>query len=163
MEEEVFEAREELKRIEHIVFVSLKYTRTTDVLRNGLLRFVSFYDILVNGYLLHAEEKGLIEKIPKSPALAVKQLMKLYPDDAKLQQYLGLYFFVKGLLKKPYDKINEYRRHVGMLFHLSEENGYEYNRTVAINIDSLEATEWYLNNFFSFSLKFLDLAKEEDY
>ena len=158
MEEHVFEAREELKRIEHIVFVSLKYTRTSDVLHNGLLRFVSFYDLLVHGYLLHAQEHGLIEKIPKSPALAVKKLMGLYEDDSKLQQYLGFYFFVKELLKREYDKINEYRRHVGMLFHGNETDP----RTVVINIDYLEASEWYLNNFFSFSLLFLGLVKEED-
>ena len=45
-EEFMFESREELKRVEHIIYVSLKYTRTTDVLRNALLRFVSFFDLL---------------------------------------------------------------------------------------------------------------------
>ena len=34
-DEYLIEAREELNRIEHIIYVSLKYTRTTDVLRNA--------------------------------------------------------------------------------------------------------------------------------
>ena len=32
MNEYLLEAREELKRLEHILYVSLKYTRTVDVL-----------------------------------------------------------------------------------------------------------------------------------
>ena len=34
-------AKEELKRVDHLIFVSLKYTRTVDVLLNVINRIIS--------------------------------------------------------------------------------------------------------------------------
>ena len=47
MNESLIEAREELKRLEHIIYVSLKYTRTVDVILNALKRMVSTYDFII--------------------------------------------------------------------------------------------------------------------
>jgi hypothetical protein len=156
IEEYVLEGREELKRVEHIIYVSLKYTRTTDVLRNGLLRFVSFFDIMVGAFMLDAQEKGLIEKIAKSPALCVTRLAEMHPEDKDLQQFVIFYFFLKNLLNSDYKRINEYRRHVGMVFHL------EGNSTVIINIDNLETCEYYCHKFFNHSRKFFGFVKEDE-
>ncbi|MAG60670.1 hypothetical protein CL619_02675 [archaeon] len=157
MEEHIFEGREELKRVEHIIYVSLKYTRTTDVVNNALVRLVSFYDFMVEGYLIDALEKGNISRIAKSPALRAKDLGKLHSDDPKFQQHLGFYFFMRELLKRDdFNRINEYRRHVGKVYS-NKDN------TVIINIDTLEAMEWYAHQFFQYSLILLGLKKEEEY
>ena len=157
MEEHIFEGREELKRVEHIIYVSLKYTRTTEVVNNALMRLISFYDFIVEGYLIDAKEKELIEKIPKSPALRAKNLMKLHSDDPKFQQYLSFYFFMRELSKRDdFKRINESRRHVGKVFKCPDT-------TVVINIDNLEAMEWYAHQFFQYSLRLLGLKKEEEY
>ncbi len=157
MEEHIFEGREELKRVEHIIYVSLKYTRTTDVLNNALMRLVSFYDFMVEGYLIHALENEKISKIAKSPALRAKNLSELYAEDVKFQQYLSFYFFMRELLKRnDFARINEYRRHVGKVYQNPD-------RTIVINIDHLEAMEWYAHQFFQYSLSLLGLKKEEEY
>jgi len=155
VEDYIYEAREELKRVEHLIFVSLKYTRTTDVIRNTVLRFISFFDMVMEAYIIDADEKDLIDKIPRSPPLKASKVAELYPDNEELQKYIGFYFFLKDLLKKDYEKINEYRRHVGMLFHLE-------NCTAVINIDSLECCQHYAFDFYDFSRIFLGLVKEED-
>lgn len=155
MEEYFFEAREELKRVEHIIYVSLKYTRTTDVIRNAILRLVSFFDMMIDAYLIDAQEKDLIGKIPKSPALKANKLSEMYANNEELQRYLCFYFFLKDLLKKDYGKINEYRRHVGMVFEL------ECCSTI-MNIDSLETCQYYAFKFYDFSGRFLGLIKEDE-
>ena len=156
IEEYLLEGREELKRVEHIIYVSLKYTRTTDVLRNAVLRFVSFFDIMFEGYMVDAVEKEKIEKIPKSPALRVKKLVDMYPENKEFEKFVIYYFFLKDLLMKEYGRINEYRRHVGMVFDLDNHS------SVIINIDNLETCEYYAHKFFEFSRNFLGYAKEEE-
>ncbi len=151
----VMEAREELKRVEHIIFVSLKYTRTTDVIRNAVLRLVSFFDMLFEGYMIDSIEKEKLDRSPKSPALKANKLAELYPEDEELQRYIKFYSFLKDLLNREYGKINEYRRHVGMLFKLEKSS-------TIINIDSLETCKYYAFDFYSFSKKFFGLSKEED-
>ena len=154
VEEYVHEGREELKRVEHIIYVSLKYTRTTDVLRGALLRFVSFFDMVVHAYMIKAEENDDIPKIPRSPALKATKLGELYPDDKDMQRCIVYYFFLKELLKNDYEKINEYRRHVGMIFDFEDNS-------VAINIDSLETCEYFAHKFYHFSTKKLGLVDED--
>jgi hypothetical protein len=156
IEDYMLEGREELKRVEHIIYVSLKYTRTTDVLRNALLRFVSFFDIIFEGYMLDALNNEKILKVPKSPALRVKKLVDMIPNDEQFGKFVRYYFFLKDLLMRDYGRINEYRRHVGMVFEL------ENNSSVIINIDNLETCEYYSHKFFEFSKHFFGLAKEEE-
>ena len=156
IEEYMLEGREELKRVEHIIYVSLKYTRTTDVLRNAILRFVSFFDIMFEGYMVQALEKELITKIPTSPALRVTRLVDMNPDDEDFRKFVVYYFFLKDLLMKDYGKINEYRRHVGMVFDLDNSS------SVIINIDNLETCEYYAHKFFHFSTNFLGISKKEE-
>ncbi|MEK6899820.1 MAG: hypothetical protein AABX05_01725, partial [Nanoarchaeota archaeon] len=74
MDEYLFEAREELKRLEHIIYVSLKYTRTVDVILNALNRMVSTYDMIIEAFIEKAQQEGKIEIMPKSPALMAKTL-----------------------------------------------------------------------------------------
>ncbi len=154
VEEFLFESREELKRVEHIIYVSLKYTRTTDVLRNALLRFISFFDLLIHSHMIRAKEEGLIDRIPKSPALKANRLAEMHAEDEQFQRFITYYFFLKELLKSNYNKINEYRRHVGMVFDFEKHS-------VIINIDSLETCEYYAHKFFNYSRKLLGFSSEE--
>ena len=156
VEEYIHEGREELKRVEHIIYVSLKYTRTTDVLRGALLRFVSFFDMVVHAYMIKAEETEDISRIPRSPALKAKKLAELNSEDKDMQRFIHYYFFLKELLKNDYEKINEYRRHVGMIFDFEDNS-------VAVNIDSLETCEHFAHKFYHYSNRRLGLVEEGEY
>jgi len=59
MNDYLLEAREELKRLEHIIYVSLKYTRTVDVIVNALTRMVSTFDLIIEAFLEKAKIKNL--------------------------------------------------------------------------------------------------------
>ncbi len=156
MNEYLLEAREELKRLEHIIYVSLKYSRTTDVLINALHRLVSVYDLIIEGYLEEAKEKKLLDALPKSPALRAKRLAEMYENDAELQKYMTFYAFLKTVLKLPHQKRQEYRRHVTLIVEL------ESNATAEIDIDSLINCEKFSHRFFKYAWNNIVGAPEEE-
>lgn len=155
MNEYLLDAREELKRLEHIIYVSLKYTRTVDIIRNALHRMVSMYDLIVEAFLEKALENHLITSLPKSPALRATTVQELYHDDAELQHYLRFYTFLKTILKLPFDKREEFRRHVSMIVYLNRS-------TVEINIDNLINCEKFVHNFYNYVYSLFIGKKEDD-
>ena len=149
MNEYLLEAREELKRLEHIIYVSLKYSRTVDVLNNALTRLVSIYDLILEAFLEKAKLEGLIGALPKSPAFRATKLAEMYPDDLEMQKYLVFYSFLKNVLKSPHRKREEYRRHVTLIVDLDKT-------TVEIDIDSLMNCERLMHQFFSYAWRTIE-------
>ncbi len=131
MNEYLNEAREELKRVDHIIYVSLKYTRTVDVIRNALKRLVSAFDFIIDALLEYAKKKKKIKTAPRSPRLKSDLVREAYSTDEKILWYMNFYIFLRDILKAEYTKREEYRRHVTMVVKL-------WNRTAEINIDNLE-------------------------
>ncbi len=157
MEENLLEAREELKRLEHIIYVSLKYTRTVDVIANALKRLISTFDLIIEAYLLDAQEEKDIESLPKSPALRAKRVAQLFPEDEKLKRYLKFYSYLKVILKSPHRKREEYRRHVSLIVDHD-------NSTTEIKIDHLINCEKYIHNFFKYAkYNLLGEPEEEEF
>ncbi len=148
MEDCLLEAREELKRLEHIIYVSLKYTRTVDVILNALNRMVSTYDYIIEAFLIKAKEEGKIDSLVKSPALRAKILLKTYPEDKELADYIRFYAFLKDLLKRPHQRREEFRRHVTLIANF--EKG-----TSEIKIDTLLNCEKYVHEFLTYARKVL--------
>ena len=149
MNENLSEAREELKRLEHILYVSLKYTRTVDVITNALQRIISVYDFIILALMEKAQEEKLLNSIPKSPALRGTKLADLYPEEKELQKYLSFYLFLRNVLNQSYTKRQEYRRHVTLIVKQEKAN-------VEIDSDNLLNCERYVH-------KFLNYAKEKIY
>ena len=156
MNEYLLEAREELKRLEHILYVSLKYSRTVDVLTNALNRLVSIYDFIIEAFMEKAKEEGVIDSIPKSPALMARRVGEIYPDDEELHKYLDFYAFLKTILKLPYERRQEFRRHVTRITKLEKH-------TSEICIDNLMNCEKFIHKFFNYAReKILGKVEEED-
>ena len=84
MKESLAEAKEELKRIEHIIYVSLKYTRTVDVLRNALNRLISMFDFLIDALVEYAKKEKKFKKIPKTPRLKVELVREAFEEDERI-------------------------------------------------------------------------------
>ncbi|HLD73122.1 MAG TPA: hypothetical protein VJA23_06085 [Candidatus Nanoarchaeia archaeon] len=155
IKETLLDAREELKRLEHIIYVSLKYTRTVDVILNALKMLVNVYDLIIEAMLEKAKKEGKTEVLAKSPALRATKLSEVYADDPKMLQFLSFYWFLKSILKLPQAKICEYRRHVALIVDLN-------NTTAEINIDNLTNCERFAHKFFNYSWMLVSGKKEED-
>jgi len=131
MLEAIRDAGEELKRVDHLVWVSLKYTRTVDVIRNTIARMIAAINFAFDALLIYAKEKKKISEIPKTPGLKVAALEKLHKNDPTLLEYVQFYVLLRRILKLPYTKKEEYRRHVTMTVVLDGEQ-------VEANIDILK-------------------------
>ena len=127
MEEYLLEAQEELKRLEHIIYVSLKYTRTVDVLKNVLERMINFYEILINGKLEEAKENRIIAEIPAQPVKKCEALLLLDTESSFNKDIIKHFLRFRKLLRSDFDTINEYRRHVAFIAHTEDEGDIEIN------------------------------------
>nr|MCK4929742.1 hypothetical protein [Nanoarchaeota archaeon] len=113
MKESLQEANDELKRVDHQIYVSLKYTRTVDVLMNTIGRMIDAYNCLIDSLLKYAVEKNLRkeEHIPITP-LERGNLVKQLFEDEIVQKNMELYFLLRKISKSIPKKEQEFRRHV---------------------------------------------------
>ena len=135
MKESLQEAKDELKRVDHQIYVSLKYTRTVDVLMNTIKRIIDAYNFLINALLKYAVEKNLRpeEYIPGTP-LERGDLVKELFTDSIVQKNMELYFLLRKIIKTAPGKEQEFRRHVTLRTMVDDKE-------VAVDIDT--ATEYY--------------------
>lgn len=125
----------ELKRVDHLIYVSLKYTRTVDVLKNIIERLINTYDFLWSDILAQAERDRKIFEIPVAPAAKCKKIREIYSDDEQMDDEIKFYLLLRQLNKSEYTAHQEFRRHVTMRATLPNGDVEE------INIDNI--TEHY--------------------
>jgi len=110
-------ANGELRRADHLMYVSLKYTRTVDVLKSLVERLINTYDFLILVLL----KKANVRDPPRIPRLRVELLRKHYADDDMVCQQMELYLLMREIVMAPFDRKREYRRHVTMISHLDDK------------------------------------------
>ena len=144
MDELINEAKNELRRVEHLYYVSLKYTRTADVIKNVIERLINSFSFLVDALLEYAKSKKLVEKIPLAPRAKSDLLKVIYPEDEELTKFINFYTLLRDIRSAPYTKREEYRRHVTMSSEISP------GEFIEVNIDVLGEYLKYLHMFFDF-------------
>jgi hypothetical protein len=111
-EEREESAKEELKRADHLIHVSLKYTRTCAVMSNALKRLISSLEMSIEEYLLFLKEKRKIPSIPMTLKEKVDLAKQKLPTSNHV--YLKLYNKLTKIDKTSYCSISEYRKHLTM-------------------------------------------------
>ena len=107
-------AEQELKRIDHLIYVSLKYTRTVDVFKNVLQRFVTTGDYLREALLEHILEIGVVEEIPNNQVMKAEIIKKQFNDNEPIQNLIRFHQMLRRVNRADFSRKNEYRRHVTM-------------------------------------------------
>jgi len=123
-EEREESAREEIKRADHLINVSLKYTRTCPVMLNAMKRLISAFETSFDEYLEFALEKRKIEEIPqtaKEKSVLIKSLL-----GKQVASHITLYNKLIKITKAPYKSIEECRKNV-TLITLGNEKSIEVN------------------------------------
>lgn len=110
----LYDAKQELKRSDHLVYVSLKYTRTIDVMNNILERLVSTFDFAIDGMLDKAKNEGKIKGIVAIPGVKVEKIKELFPEDKAISEYLDFYLLLRKISNAPQRRMWEFRRGVTM-------------------------------------------------
>ena len=146
------DAREELKRVDHLIYVSLKYTRTVDVIRSIIDRLINACDFLVDQVLFIAKQKGRIDELPKLPGTKCDKIRELYKDDDQLINFIDFYMKLRKIIRLEYTRSTEYRRHVYM--------GVDYEgEELRVNIDMIVDFYEKTKNFYDYVKDLLDENK----
>ncbi len=105
-------ALEEIKRADHSIYVSLKYTRTVDIIKNTIKRLLSAYDITIIQALEFAKEKRKLPVVPTSAMQRAKLVAKMYPGT---KRSIDFYFRMKNIDRAEFTKKEEYRKNVALI------------------------------------------------
>lgn len=145
MIDSINEAIEELKRADHLIYVSLKYTRTVDVLLNIISRMIEGYDHIMNAMLKYAVSKNTIKHLPSSPIEKGELVKQLFPED-NVQKNMGLYFLLRKLVKSNPKREHEFRKHLTM-------------RSIIDGREEIVTTD-IIMSYYHFQKEFLEYAKD---
>lgn len=149
MEEHGMElANEELKRADHLIYVSLKYTRTVDVIKNIIERLLNAQGYLVDATVHWALSEKLISgSIPTSPVMKSEFLKKHLSSFPEIISFLDFYLFLRKVSRAEYTSHREYRRHVtmsaiveGKQVDITIDVMHEYYEKIKIYVDFLKKT-----------------------
>jgi hypothetical protein len=121
MSEYLEEAKEELKRADHLIFVSLKYTRTCDVIKHVIDRLINCIDFSFTALLEHLKEQGKIDEVPKAPIPKADLAKKLFPDDELIMEFAEFFKRLRKISKADFSRECEFRRHVAMTVVVDNE------------------------------------------
>jgi hypothetical protein len=155
MHESFDEAVQELKRVDHLFWVSLKYTRTVDMIKHVMERMISCMSFGLESILKYAKEKKLISSIPSNAGLRCDLLKSTFPDNNNLIEYINFYNLLRKLVKAEYAKREEFRRHVTMIATIDQ------GEIIEVNIDVLKEYYDNLKNFVTFVKKTINEEKDE--
>ncbi|MBS3098365.1 hypothetical protein J4209_06240 [Candidatus Woesearchaeota archaeon] len=153
MRESLDNSNDELKRVDHLIFVSLKYTRTVDVIRNTIDRMINALDFSMEALLKYAKEKKKIDSYPNIPGQKAAILERVYSNEAEIVDAVRFYLNLRKVIRARYTKREEYRRHVTMIATTESEE-------VEIDIDRLREYYEKTKNFFKFCENLIEGVKE---
>lgn len=111
MREDSDTAKGQLLRAEHLFYVTLKYTRTADVIRNAIKRLISGLDYTVEDML----EMKKTKNIPTIPLMRVDLLKKVFPRDKKVNELIEFYYLLRRIDKSRYEVKEEFRKNVALV------------------------------------------------
>ena len=141
LEDNYNKALEEIKRADHLVHVTLKYTRTADVIKNIIERLINAYDFIFLEYLTFLKENNKINYIPDSSKERLELFQKEFKEKSKV--YIDLYILMKKIFAANFGKKEEFRKHVTLISHLGKKD---------INVDIPVITDYYYKTREFFSL-----------
>ena len=154
IEEKIELAKEELKRVDHLFYVSLKYTRTVDVIKSVIERLITTFDFSIDALLMYMQKKKKVKDLPLNPIAKCELIKKLFSDDPGFIREIDFYMLLRKMNRAEYAKEREFRRHVTMVAVVDEE-------VLNIDIDIIE--EYYARTkiFFENAYNLIHGIKDE--
>ncbi len=133
---------------DHLLYVSLKYTKTCDVIINLILRWRKMIEKSVTEILRHALKRKKISSIPSNPRSEIEIVKKLMKKDSNFLETIEMYEMFRKIEELKKERIGEFRKNVTLkVFYRGEE--------VNINLDQLKKYAEKLEKFISTTKQFL--------
>ncbi|MFH1053204.1 MAG: hypothetical protein V1740_02190 [Candidatus Woesearchaeota archaeon] len=128
---------------DHLLYVSMKYTKTCDVMINLIKRWKIMMDYAFDGLLDKAKKKKLIKKIPDAPKLRIDEIRRIFEKDEEVMDALNEYAVFKLIDILPKTKESEFRKGVCLRITYKREE-------IAVNLDKLKEYAETLEKFINF-------------
>jgi hypothetical protein len=133
---------------DHLLYVSLKYTKTCDVIMNLILRWTRMIDTSIDKILEVAKKKKKVSTISTNPLGKIEQVEKLFKKDQNFQEVIDLYKMFRKIKELRTERIGEFRKNVTLtVFYQGKE--------VNINLEKLKEYAEMLEKFISTTKQFL--------
>lgn len=137
---------------DHLLYVSLKYTKTCDVIENLLIRWGKMIDISLEQVLKKAKERGKISDVPSSPIGRIQESRKLFKDNKDFLQVIEDYKMFRKIDKLKCERIGEFRKNVCLKVQYQ-------GKEVSIDLEKLKKYSERLEKFISIVKQFLTKEK----
>ncbi len=133
---------------DHLLYVSLKYTKTCDVIVNLIIRWRKMIDICISEILIHAKKKKKISSVPSNPIGKIESVRELFKKDANFLEVIEMYEMFRKIDELRKERIGEFRKNVTLkVFYRGEE--------VQVNLEQLKIYAEKLEKFISTTKQFL--------
>ena len=126
---------------DHLLYVSLKYTKTCDVILNLLLRWKIMIDISMNMLIQKAGKRW--KKVPDAPRAKLIQLRKLYANEPIVMDAFNLYEFFRDIDSLDKMRESEFRKGVNLKVQYR-------GSTINVNLEKLAEYSQILERFISY-------------
>ena len=127
---------------DHLLYVSLKYTKTCDVILNLLARWKSLIEISFDAILENRVEAKKIPEMPTNPKQRIEFIKKYFKKYEDIQNVVPLYIFFKRIPDLNKTRSGEFRKGVNLKV-------VEPTRITDINMEKLgeyyEVVEKFMN------------------
>ncbi len=133
---------------DHLLYVSLKYTKTCDVILNLLLRWRKMIERSINEILKKAKTKKKIPLVPANPVGRIEAIKKLFKKDDNFLEVIEFYEMLRKIEDLRKERIGEFRKNVALKIMYQ---GNEIN----INLEQLKIYAEKLEKFISTTKQFL--------
>ena len=131
---------------DHLLYVSLKYTKTCDVIMNLLLRWRKMIETSIDKILNHAKKKKKISSVPSNPIMQIEEVKNLMKKDKNFLEIIALYEMFRKLEELRTERIGEFRKNVTLkIFYQGKE--------INVNLEQLKIYAEKME-------KFIDAVKE---
>jgi len=133
---------------DHLLYVSLKYTKTCDVIMNLIVRWKRMIEVSIEEVLKHAKKKKKISSIPTNPIGKIEAVKNLFKKEKEFQKVIEMYEMFRKIEDLRKERIGEFRKNVTLkVFYRGEE--------ISINLDMLKLYAERLEKFISLVKQFL--------
>jgi len=133
---------------DHLMYVSLKYTKTCDVILNLIKRWTIMINDCIDALLEKLKSKKKIKTIPLAPRQRIELLKANFKKVPEVMNAIVLQEFFKRIDNLRTIREGEFRKDVRLRI---DDNGKE----TIINLDKLKEYSAILESFISYTKQFL--------
>jgi hypothetical protein len=137
---------------DHLLYVSLKYTKTCDVIMNLLLRWRKMIDTCINEILKKAKKAKKIEEISENAVGKIKQIKEIFSKDKNFIEVIDFFMMLRKLENLKTERIGEFRKNVALKIQF---RGQEIN----VNLEQLKIYAEMIEKFIKTTKQYLTEEK----